>query len=131
MQAFLGTYTHVARYIKDDFLRRVFSFHPLLVGGNPFATPSVYTLVAQFEKQWGVLQGLLSWLVAVPVSFAIAQPLARLLGQTMLDIDLDFAYDWLAVAIWLGVVIISAAYAAISPARHAARISVREALAYA
>ncbi|MCU0507526.1 MAG: phytoene desaturase family protein [Anaerolineae bacterium] len=54
LQAFLGTYTHVARYIKDDFLRRVFSFHPLLVGGNPFDTPSVYTLVAQFEKQWGV-----------------------------------------------------------------------------
>ncbi len=54
LQAFLGTYTHVARYIRDDFLRRVFSFHPLLVGGNPFDTPSVYTLVAQFEKQWGV-----------------------------------------------------------------------------
>lgn len=54
LQAFLGTHTHVARYIKDDFLRRVFSFHPLLVGGNPFDTPSVYTLVAQFEKQWGV-----------------------------------------------------------------------------
>lgn len=54
LQAFLGTYTHVSRYIKDDFLRRVFSFHPLLVGGNPFDTPSVYTLVAQFEKQWGV-----------------------------------------------------------------------------
>lgn len=88
------------------------------------------TLMGLFVME-GVLQGVLSWLVAVPVSFAIARPLARLLGQTMLDIDLDFAYDWRAVAIWLGVVIIIAAYAALSPARSAARISVREALAYA
>ncbi|NWF50323.1 MAG: phytoene desaturase [Ignavibacteriaceae bacterium] len=49
-----GTYRHVSKYIKDDFLRRVFSFHPLLIGGNPFDTPSLYTLIVQFEKEWGV-----------------------------------------------------------------------------
>ena len=54
LQAFWGTYGFVSRYIKNDFLRRVFSFHPLLVGGNPFDTPSIYTLIAQFEKEWGV-----------------------------------------------------------------------------
>ncbi|KAA3659041.1 MAG: phytoene desaturase [Chloroflexi bacterium] len=54
LQGFQGTYGFVSRFIKDDFLRRVFSFHPLLVGGNPFDTPSIYTLVAQFEKNWGV-----------------------------------------------------------------------------
>ncbi len=53
-QAFMGTYGFVSRYIKNDFLRRVFSFHPLLVGGNPFDTPSIYTLIVQFEKEWGV-----------------------------------------------------------------------------
>ena len=41
----------------------------------------------------GVLQGVLSWLVAVPLAFFISQPLARLLGQTMLEIDLDFAFN--------------------------------------
>jgi phytoene desaturase len=40
--------------IKDPFLRQAFSFHPLLIGGNPFDTPSIYTLIVQFEKQWGV-----------------------------------------------------------------------------
>ncbi len=54
LQAFWGTYGFVSRYIKNDFLRRVFSFHPLLVGGNPFDTPSIYTLIVQFEKEWGV-----------------------------------------------------------------------------
>jgi phytoene desaturase len=53
-QAFLGTHMFVSRYIKDPFLRQVFSFHPLLIGGNPFDTPSIYTLIMQFEKEWGV-----------------------------------------------------------------------------
>jgi phytoene desaturase len=49
-----GTFGFVSRYIKDDFLRRTFSFHPLLIGGNPYNTPSIYTLIVQFEKEWGV-----------------------------------------------------------------------------
>jgi phytoene desaturase len=49
-----STHGMVSKYIKDKFLRRVFSFHPLLIGGNPFDTPSIYTLIVQFEKQWGV-----------------------------------------------------------------------------
>ena len=49
-----GTFNLVSKYIKHDFLRRVFSFHPLLIGGNPFITPSIYTLILQFEKEWGV-----------------------------------------------------------------------------
>jgi phytoene desaturase len=49
-----STFGFVSRYIKDDFLRRTFSFHPLLIGGNPFNTPSIYTLIVQFEKEWGV-----------------------------------------------------------------------------
>ncbi len=49
-----GTYGFVSNYIQDDFLRRTFSFHPLLIGGNPFNTPSIFTLIVQFEKEWGV-----------------------------------------------------------------------------
>jgi len=89
-----------------------------------------HTLMGLFITE-GILQGLLSWLIAVPISFVVAQPLARLLGQTMLDIDLDFAYHWPAVAVWLIAVVAIAAYAAVFPARAAARISVREALMYA
>lgn len=87
------------------------------------------TLMGVFVME-GALQGILSWLVAVPVAFVAAQPLARLLGQTMLDINLDFAFHWPSVAIWLVLVTAIAAYAAIFPARAAARISVRQALSY-
>jgi phytoene desaturase len=44
----------VCKYIKDDALRVVMSFHPLLVGGNPFTTTSIYTLIAYLERKWGV-----------------------------------------------------------------------------
>jgi putative ABC transport system permease protein len=64
------------------------------------------------------------------VSFVIAQPLARLMGQIMLDVDLDFSYNWLAVAVWLGVVTGIALCAAMFPAQNATKISVRQALAY-
>ncbi len=49
-----SVYRMVASYIKDESLRQVFSFHPLLVGGNPFATTSIYTLIAFLERKWGV-----------------------------------------------------------------------------
>ena len=46
--------TLAARHVKDERLRQVFSFHPLLVGGNPFQTTSVYALIHTLEQQWGV-----------------------------------------------------------------------------
>lgn len=45
---------YVNRHIKDERLRQVFSFHPLLVGGNPFQTTSIYTLIHTLEQRWGV-----------------------------------------------------------------------------
>jgi phytoene desaturase len=51
---FLPMYHYAAKYIKDDFIRRICSFHPLLIGGNPFDTPSIFGLIIQFEKEWGV-----------------------------------------------------------------------------
>jgi len=45
---------YVNRFISDDRLRQVFSFHPLLVGGNPFQTTSIYTLIHTLEQRWGV-----------------------------------------------------------------------------
>ncbi len=44
----------VARHIADPRLRTVLSFHPLLIGGNPFGATSIYALIAFLERQWGV-----------------------------------------------------------------------------
>jgi len=54
LQSYRTVYGLVSRYVKDDRLRQVMSFHPLLVGGNPFSTTSIYTLIAFLERKWGV-----------------------------------------------------------------------------
>ena len=40
--------------MKDERLRRAFSIQPLLVGGNPFNTTSIYSLIHYLERRWGV-----------------------------------------------------------------------------
>lgn len=52
--SFRSVYGMVARHVKSERLRQVVSFHPLLVGGNPFSTTSIYTLIAFLERKWGV-----------------------------------------------------------------------------
>lgn len=54
VQFYRSVFGLVARYIKNPKLRMVFSFHPLLVGGNPFTTTAVYTLIAHLERSHGV-----------------------------------------------------------------------------
>jgi phytoene desaturase len=49
-----SVYSLVSRYVKDERIRTMLSFHPLLVGGNPFATTSVYALICFLERKWGV-----------------------------------------------------------------------------
>ncbi|MEM7763017.1 MAG: phytoene desaturase [Pseudomonadota bacterium] len=54
VQFYRSVYGLVSRYIKHPKLRMVFSFHPLLVGGNPFTTTAVYVLIAHLERSHGV-----------------------------------------------------------------------------
>ena len=44
----------VERNIRDPRLQQVFGFHPLLIGGNPFDTTSVYAMIHALERRWGV-----------------------------------------------------------------------------
>jgi phytoene desaturase len=54
LKSHLSVYKLVAREIKDPRLRVVFSFHPLLIGGNPFTATCIYSLIAFLERRWGV-----------------------------------------------------------------------------
>ena len=44
----------VSRYLKHPLIQQAFSIHPLLVGGNPFKTTAIYTLIHYLERRWGV-----------------------------------------------------------------------------
>lgn len=54
LKAWRSVYGMVSSFIEDEHLRQAFSFHSLLVGGNPFATSSIYTLIHALEREWGV-----------------------------------------------------------------------------
>lgn len=40
--------------VEDPRVRQLLSFHPLLIGGNPFDSPSIYALIHELERRWGV-----------------------------------------------------------------------------
>jgi len=54
LRADRSVYDTVARYVKDEHVRQALSFHTLLVGGNPFDTSAIYTLIHYLERKWGV-----------------------------------------------------------------------------
>lgn len=54
LRADRSVYATVARFVKDEHLRQALSFHTLLVGGNPYETSAIYTLIHYLERQWGV-----------------------------------------------------------------------------
>jgi phytoene desaturase len=53
-QAHRSLHARVAHFIRDERLRFVFSFHPLFIGGNPFAVSAIYGMIAHVERNWGV-----------------------------------------------------------------------------
>jgi len=54
LKSYKSVYSLVGSFIKNEKLRRLFSMHPLLVGGNPFTTTSIYGLILYLEKKWGI-----------------------------------------------------------------------------
>jgi phytoene desaturase len=54
LESWNSVHAMVARYIQDPHLRQAFSFHTLLVGGDPFKTSSVYALIHALERRGGV-----------------------------------------------------------------------------
>jgi len=54
LRADRSVYSVVARHVEDEHLRQALSFHSLLVGGNPFETSAIYTLIHYLERRYGV-----------------------------------------------------------------------------
>jgi phytoene desaturase len=54
LSSYRSVYGLVSKFFSDPRLRIVFSFHPLLIGGNPFTASSIYCLIAFLERRWGV-----------------------------------------------------------------------------
>jgi putative ABC transport system permease protein len=79
----------------------------------------------------GVVQGLISWMIAVPIAFLAGRPFAEGLGKVMFSAALDYQFNFSAMILWLFIILALSVAASILPARSATRVSVRESLAYA
>jgi putative ABC transport system permease protein len=78
----------------------------------------------------GMFVGVLSWLLALPISYPGALAFSSLVGDAVLEMPLDFRFSIDGVILWLGIVLALSAVASLWPALRATRVSVREALAY-
>jgi phytoene desaturase len=90
LRAYKSLYGLVAHYIKDDSLRQVFTFQPLLIGGNPFRAPGIYLLIHWLERKWGVH-------FAMGGTTSIVQGLMQLLDEVGVDIRLNTPVEHIEV----------------------------------
>ena len=91
LQSYRSVYSMVSKFIADEHLRQAFSFHTLLVGGNPFTTSSIYTLIHALEKRWGVtfpkggthalVRGLVKLFQDIGGELRLSTPVARILTE--------------------------------------------------
>ncbi len=89
LESYRSVYAMVSRYIKDPQLRQAFSYHTLLVGGNPFSASSIYALIHALERRWGVHY-------AVGGTGALVAALAELFTSMGGDIRLNAPVDSIA-----------------------------------
>ncbi|MEP0873978.1 phytoene desaturase [Trichocoleus desertorum AS-A10] len=82
LQSFKSVAGFVNQYIQDERLRQVFSFHPLLIGGNPFQSTSVYAMIHKLEQAFGV------WF-AMGGTGALVQALVRLFQELGGELQLN------------------------------------------
>ena len=90
LQSYKSVYGYVSQFISDDFLRRCFSFHPLLIGGNPLDAASLYVLIHYLEREWGIHY-------ALGGTGAIVHAYDRLMGELGVQVHLNSAVDEILV----------------------------------
>jgi putative ABC transport system permease protein len=78
----------------------------------------------------GMLMGAISWLIAATLAIPLSRILSDLIGEMLLSSTLDYQFSIGGAFVWLVLVLMLAAIASFIPAMNAARVSVREVLAY-
>lgn len=82
LKSYLSVYSLVGSFLKDERLRRAFSIHPLLVGGNPLNTTSIYCLIHYLERKWGV------WFPRGGTG-ALVEALVKLINEVGIKLELN------------------------------------------
>ncbi|MEJ2011283.1 MAG: FtsX-like permease family protein [Anaerolineales bacterium] len=94
------------------------------------AIGAVDRVVMQAVVVEALIIGLITWVLAIGLSFPISAFLLRIIGEAMMGSKLVLVFTPLGIAIWLGTVVALSFFASILPARNAARLTIQEVLSY-
>jgi putative ABC transport system permease protein len=78
----------------------------------------------------GLVIGLMTWVLAIGLSFPISTLLLTIVGKAMMGSAMSLTFTPLGIVLWLVIVIVLSLVASIMPARNAARLTINEVLAY-
>ncbi|MGB7094978.1 MAG: FtsX-like permease family protein, partial [Anaerolineales bacterium] len=91
---------------------------------------AVDSVVMQSVIIEGLVIGLITWFLAIGLSYPISSVLLKIIGQSIAGSTFELIFTPLGIFIWLAVVIVLSIIASIMPARNAARLTINEVLAY-
>lgn len=78
----------------------------------------------------GLVIGVMSYCLAIILSFPITHLLSQVVSQAIFNSPANFAFTIQGFLIWFGVVFVLTILASVAPARNATRMTIREVLAY-
>ena len=78
----------------------------------------------------GMIIGLISWFFGALLSFPISSMLSSIIGLAIFSTPVDLVFTAQGFVIWLVLVLVLSVLASVLPARSAARLTIREVLAY-
>jgi putative ABC transport system permease protein len=78
----------------------------------------------------GMIIGLVSWLLGTLLAFPISKVMADSIAMSLFDSPSNLGFTPTGFILWLGAVIVLSVLASVMPARKAARLTIREVLAY-
>ncbi len=78
----------------------------------------------------GMLIGMISWVLGALLSFPITSMLSTIISLAIFETQIEVVFTVEGFLIWLALVLVLSALASILPARNAARLTIREVLAY-
>lgn len=90
LQSYLTVWQLMTKHFKHEKLRQAFSIQPLLLGGSPFDTTSIYGLIHYLERNWGVY-------FAMGGTGAIVRAMGRVLEEERVEIRLNSTVDQILV----------------------------------
>jgi putative ABC transport system permease protein len=78
----------------------------------------------------GAIIGVLSWLIALILAWPLGKIVSSTIGEPLLGFALQYTFSLAGVGIWLVASVLLSAASSYFPAQNAARLTVREVLAY-